>query len=170
MRFDWTPDQDAAYRTTLDAVRESFAGPPGDGHYSRKDWLRLGELGLLGLSVPREYGGGGLGALETAHLVEALGRGAVDTGIVFAAGAHLFACAMPLVGFGSERAKRRFLPGMASGELIAGNAITEDEAGSDVSHLATTATPVPGGFMLNGAKSFVSNGPVADVYVTYADD
>jgi alkylation response protein AidB-like acyl-CoA dehydrogenase len=168
MRFDWTPEQDSAYHATLKAVRESFAEPRPEGYFSRKDWLRLGELGLLGLSIPAEFGGGGLGALDTAHRVEALGRGTADTGLVFAASAHLFACAMPLAGFGSEPAKRRFLPGLASGELIAGNAMTEDEAGSDVSRLATTATTVPGGFVLNGVKSFVSNGPVADLYVTYA--
>ena len=169
MRFDWTPEQEAAYGATLEAVRESFAEPrPEAGFFTRKEWLRVGELGLLGLSIPAEYGGGGLGALDSARQIEAFGRGAVDTGLVFAASAHLFACAMPVVGFGSEPAKRRFLPGMASGELIAGNAMTEDQAGSDVSRLASTATPVTGGFVLNGAKSFVSNGPVADVYVTYA--
>lgn len=169
MRFDWTPEQEAAYHSTLEAVRESFAEPRAEeGFFTRKEWLRLGELGLLGLSIPTAYGGGGLGALDSARQVEAFGRGAVDTGLVFAASAHLFACAMPVVGFGSEPAKRRFLPGMASGELIAGNAMTEDEAGSDVSRLAVTATPADGGFVLNGTKSFVSNGPVADVFVTYA--
>lgn len=168
MRFDWMPEQEAAYHVTLNAVRERWAEPRREGFFSRKEWLQLGELGLLGLSIPKEYGGGGLGALETARQVEALGRGSVDTGIVFAASAHLFACAMPLAGFGSKEAKRRFLPGMTSGTLIAGNAITEDGAGSDVSRLATSATEVAGGFVLNGTKSFVSNGPAADVYVTYA--
>ncbi|HVQ97397.1 MAG TPA: acyl-CoA dehydrogenase family protein [Mycobacterium sp.] len=168
MWFDWTPEQEAEYHATLNSVREGWAEPRREGFFSRKEWLRLGELGLLGLSIPKEYGGGGLGALETAHQVEALGRGSADTGIVFAASAHLFACAMPLVSFGSEEAKWRFLPGMASGTLIAGNAITEYGAGSDVSRLATTAIEVAGGFVLNGTKSFVTNGPAADVYVTYA--
>ncbi|MET7934869.1 acyl-CoA dehydrogenase family protein [Streptomyces sp. NPDC005322] len=168
MHFDWSAEQQAAYEAMLAAVREEFPGPVRDGPFSRKDWLVLGGLGLLGLSVPAEYGGGGLGALDTAHRVEAFGRGCPDTGIVFAASAHLFACAMPLVGFAGAAAKKRFLPGMASGELVAGNAMTEEEAGSDVSRLATTATEVPGGFILNGTKSFVSNGPEADVFITYA--
>jgi len=170
LRFDWTPEQDASYRETLSAVRESFGGPPGeqDGFFTRKDWLRAGELGLLGLSIPDEFGGGGLGALDSAHRFEAFGRGATDTGLVFAAGAHLFACAMPLARFGSDAARRRFLPGLASGNLVAGNAVTEEEAGSDLTRLATSAAAVPGGYVLNGAKSFVSNGPAADVLVTYA--
>lgn len=168
MRFDWTPAQEADYDATLNSVQEEWAQPRREGFFSRKEWLRLGELGLLGLSIPKQYGGGGLGALDTAHQVEALGRGSADTGIVFAAGAHLFACAMPLVGFASEETKRRFLPGMAAGTLIAGNAITEYDAGSDVSRLANTATEVSDGYVLNGTKSFVTNGPSADVYVTYA--
>ncbi len=168
MRFDWTPEQEAAYDETLAAVRDRFPHPIHDRHFNRKEWQTLGDLGLLGLSIPAAYGGGGLGALDTARQVEALGRGCADTGIVFAASAHLFACAMPLVTFATAEARARFLPGLASGELIAGNAMTEDEAGSDVSRLATAATPTTGGFVLNGTKSFVTNGPVCDVLVTYA--
>ena len=107
MRFEWTPAQEADYDATLNLVREEWAQPRREGFFSRKEWLRLGELGLLGLSIPKEYGGGGLGALDTAHQIEALGRGSADTGIVFAASAHLFACAMPLVGFASEETKQR---------------------------------------------------------------
>ncbi|MCZ7416215.1 MULTISPECIES: acyl-CoA dehydrogenase family protein [unclassified Streptomyces] len=175
MEFDWTERQRARYQDTLTAVREAFADDADEtsaevtaGYYDRKDWLLLGQLGLLGLSVPEGYGGGGFGALDTALQVEALGRGCARTGLVFGASAHLFACAMPIVDFGSEELKRRVLPGMCRGELIAGNAMTEDEAGSDVSRLAVTARRVEGGWVLDGEKSFVSNGPAADVYVTYA--
>jgi alkylation response protein AidB-like acyl-CoA dehydrogenase len=168
VRFDWTREQEAVYNDTLAAVRDRFPDPIHDRYFDRKEWQALGDLGLLGLSIPAAYGGGGLGALDTARQVEAFGRGCADTGIVFASSAHLFACAMPLVTFATEEARRRFLPGMASGELIAGNAMTEEEAGSDVSRLAVTATATTGGFVLNGTKSFVTNGPISDVYVTYA--
>ncbi|MBC2908220.1 acyl-CoA dehydrogenase family protein [Streptomyces cupreus] len=169
MDFAWSEEQRQAYDRTLAAVREAF--PAGDGtaeYYDRGDWKQLGKLGLLGLSVPAEYGGGGLGALDTARQVEALGRGCDRTGLVFGASAHLFACAMPIVDFGSPALKSRILPGMCSGELIAGNAMTEDEAGSDVSRLATVAERTDGGWILNGEKSFVTNGPAADVFTTYA--
>ena len=170
MEFSWTSEQSARYDRTLSSVQETF-GPdvrPVEGFYSRKDWLALGELGLLGLCVPEEYGGSGLGALDTAHQVEAFGRGCPDTGLVFGASAHLFACTVPILDFATEKTKRRLLPGLCSGHLVAGNAMTEPEAGSDVSRLAVTAEEVPGGYVLNGEKSFVSNGPAADVYVTYA--
>lgn len=170
MEFGWTKEQRARYDETLAAVREAFPadGPPSTDYYTREDWKRLGGLGLLGLSIPREYGGGGHGALDTALLVEALGRGCAETGLVFGASAHLFACAMPVVDYGSEDLRKRVLPGIASGELIAGNAMTEADAGSDVSKLSVTATRADGGWVLNGEKSFVSNGPAADVYTAYA--
>ncbi|GAA1629730.1 acyl-CoA dehydrogenase family protein [Catellatospora bangladeshensis] len=169
MEFGWTPEQQRRHADTVTAVREAFAqAPRGEGFYTRKDWLRLGELGLLGCSLPTEYGGGGLGALDTARQIEALGYGCPDTGLVFASSAHQFACAAPIAEFASEQAKRELLPGLCDGTLIAGNAMTEADAGSDVSRLAVTATETDGGWVLHGEKTFVSNGPAADVYVTYA--
>lgn len=170
MEFDWTEEQRTRYDATLAAVREAFPSDeaPSVTPYDRADFRRLGELGLLGLSIPTRYGGGGHGALDTARLVEALGRGCAETGLVFGASAHLFACAMPIVDFGSEEIRKRVLPGICDGTLIAGNAMTEAEAGSDVSRLSVTAERVPGGWRLNGEKTFVSNGPAADVFVTYA--
>jgi alkylation response protein AidB-like acyl-CoA dehydrogenase len=170
--FDWTPRQRAAHSAVRHAIREAFGEPDDAGGkeslFTREQWRTLGDLGLLGLCLPTECGGGGLGALETAGLVEAFGRACNRTGLVFAASAHLFACAVPIADFGSDTLKGRLLPGLARGDLVAGNAMTETEAGSDVSHLATTAEPVDGGWLLNGEKSFVSNGPAADVFVTYA--
>ncbi|RKN43913.1 acyl-CoA dehydrogenase family protein [Streptomyces hoynatensis] len=169
MEFDWTAEQRARYEETLTAVREAFPPrEPGTEPYTRKDWRKLGDLGLLGPPVPARYGGRGLGALDSARLIEALGRGCAETGLVFGASAHLFACAMPIAEFGSEPLRRAVLPGLCSGELIAGNAMTEADAGSDVGSLAVTATRTHGGWVLNGEKSFVSNGPAADVYVAYA--
>ena len=75
---------------------------------------------------------------------------------------------MPIAEFGASSLQERLLPEMCAGDSVAANAMTEPEAGSDVSRLATTATPVDGGYLLNGTKSFVSNGPAADVIVTYA--
>jgi alkylation response protein AidB-like acyl-CoA dehydrogenase len=170
VEFGWTTEQRAKYDATLAAVREAFPFEEAKQteFYSREDWLKLGSLGLLGLSVPTRYGGGGLGALDTALQVEALGRGCTETGMVFGASAHLFACAMPIVDFATEELRKRLLPGICSGELIAGNAMTEAEAGSDVSKLSVTAERAAGGWLLNGEKSFISNGPVSDVYTTYA--
>ncbi|GAA3869810.1 acyl-CoA dehydrogenase family protein [Streptomyces sedi] len=170
MEFSWSAEQQERHTRTLDAVRRRFPETSGAPRvpYSRSDWRALGELGLLGACVPTEYGGAGLGALDTARLYEALGEGCSDTGLVFAASAHLFACAVPLSDFGSEELRKRYLPGLVDGSTIAGNAMTEADAGSDISRLSVTATRVRGGYVLNGQKTFVSNGPVADLLVTYA--
>lgn len=171
MDFDLTPEQQDAYLATLAAVRAELDGSDrlsrGD-HLTRDEWRRAGKLGLLGLCVPREYGGGGLGALDTAIRVAAFGEGCTDMGLVFAAGAHLFACLTPLAAYGGEALKARLLPRLCSGELIAGNAVTEAEAGSDVGAVAVRAVRDGDAYVLDGTKTFVSNATVADVFLTYA--
>jgi len=168
MEFGWTPEQRERYDAALATARQRFAPETGGPRLAPEDWRALGEHGLLGASVDPKYGGAGLGALDTALLFEAFGRGCPDTGLVFAAAAHLFACAMPIAEFGPVALRERLLPGMCAGASIAANAMTEPGAGSDVSKLSTMAMPVDGGYLLNGTKSFVSNGPAADVFVTYA--
>lgn len=151
------------------AVLEKLgAGRPVAEHLTRQEWQAAADLGLAGLCLPADDGGQGLGALDTALCLEAFGRSCEDTGLVFALCAHLLACAVPVRDFADERVRGRLVSGLASGGLIAANAMTEDEAGSDVGHLATTARPVDGGYVLHGEKSFVSNAPVADLIVTYA--
>lgn len=167
MEFGWTADQQKYYDEALAASLAAFPSRRTEGFCSREDFLTLGRIGVLGASLPLEYGGQGLGALDTSRVVEAVGKGCPDTGLVFGAAAHTFACAMPVAAFATEAVKRRLLPELAAGRLIAGNAMTEPEAGSDSSRLGLLARPVAGGMLLNGTKSFVTNGPMADVYVAY---
>ncbi|MBF9131528.1 acyl-CoA dehydrogenase family protein [Plantactinospora sp. S1510] len=167
MEFGWTTERRARYDSAVAAARR-LAPETGTPGLDPALWRELGRHGLLGASVDVKEGGGGLGALDTALLFEGFGRGCPDTGLVFAAAAHLFACAMPIAEFGSAALRSRLLPGLCAGDAVAANAMTEPGAGSDVSLLAVTATPGDGGYRLNGTKSFVSNGPAADVLVTYA--
>ena len=151
------------------AVVERFAEhrTSTDPGQVRLAWKDAAAAGLTGLCVAEEYGGAGLRALDTALALEAFGRSCADMGLVFGVAAHLLSCAVPVQEFGTPAAKE-LLPGMVSGDVVAGNAMTEDEAGSDVGRLSTTATRTDRGYVLTGEKSFVSNGPIADVYVTYA--
>lgn len=170
MDFGWSNEESARYTRLLTEAGEMCARSHGAGPLGaeRQHWLGLGKLGALGSSVPVRHGGRGLGALDTARLYEALGRGCAHTGLIFGAGAHLFACVMPIVEFGRAALREELLPRLCAGELVAGNAMTEQDAGSDVSALATTARRVTGGWVLNGEKTFVSNGPMADLFLTYA--
>ncbi|TDC72593.1 acyl-CoA dehydrogenase family protein [Streptomyces hainanensis] len=170
MDFDFTAAQQRRYDEILSATRDQLNDAPSEsnGHFTRQQWKTAASLGLTGLCLPSEHGGGGLGALDTALSLEAFGRGCRDTGLVFAVCAHLLACAVPVRDFASGGVRDRLVSGMASGEVIAANAMTEDDAGSDVGRLAVTARQVDGGYVLNGEKSFASNAPAADVIVTYA--
>jgi clorobiocin biosynthesis protein CloN3 len=122
---------------------------------------------MIGLCLPTEYGGGGLGALDTALCLEAFTEGGADTGLAFAVGAHLLACAVPVRDFGADPVRAELLEGMANGELIAANAMTEDEAGSDIGTLGTAIVRDGEDYVLTGVKCFVSNAPAADVFIVY---
>ena len=170
MDFAWLPAQQELYEHVLAYARDTWGDALAEATWTRADWARLGEFGLLGLCIPVEYGGMGLDALTTARCMEALGQGCRDMGLVFSAGAHLFAGCMPLVEHGSEALKRELLPALADGRRVAANAITEAEAGSDVFALRTTAELDGDHYVLNGAKSYVTNGPVADLFLVYTTE
>lgn len=125
-------------------------------------------MGLLGLSVPKSSGGGGLDAMTTARVMEAFGEGCEDMGLLFSAAAHLNACAMPIAEHASEELKQRLLPGLCDGSLIGANAISEASAGSDLAALKTRAVRVGDEYVISGEKSFVTNGALADVFTVYA--
>ncbi len=139
-----------------------------DQHFSRELWVKCGALRLQGLLIPEAYGGRGLTPLAATLAIEALGYGCTDGGLSFAICAHMLACSVPIMRHGTDAQKRQWLPGMASGELIAANAMSEPATGSDAFALASRAEVSSDGFRLSGRKTFVSNGPVADLFVTYA--
>ncbi|HWN66939.1 MAG TPA: acyl-CoA dehydrogenase family protein [Haliangium sp.] len=166
MNFEWDLETQQLYDSIL---KQTAQWPRGtDGFYTREQWQRCADLGLLGLPLPRAHGGSGLGALATARAIEAFGRGYADMGLVFGTSAHLLACAVPVAEFGTPEIKASVLPRLHGGDWIAGNAITEEQAGSDVHALEARATRDGDHYVLDGVKTFVSNGPIADVFVVYA--
>jgi acyl-CoA dehydrogenase len=126
---------------------------------------RMAELGLLGLKYPAEYGGRGGGYLEDAVLTEELGR-CGSGGLAAGIGAHIGIATPPIWRFGTEDQKRRFLAPAIGGERIAALGITEPGAGSDVAGIRTFARRVDGGYVVNGSKTFITNGVRADFVVT----
>jgi alkylation response protein AidB-like acyl-CoA dehydrogenase len=168
MDFAWSESDCDLYERATAFARTLSKGSADPAPFSLEDWRRCGDFGLLGLSVPADLGGGGLGALSTARVIEGFGRACTNGGLLFSASAHLFACAMPIVEYADAALKQALAPKLARGELIGANAITEAEAGSDVAAVKTTAKPDGDHYVLNGAKSYVTNGPVADVFLVYA--
>jgi alkylation response protein AidB-like acyl-CoA dehydrogenase len=135
--------------------------------FSRELWQKSGELRLPGLLVPEAYGGRGLDALGTAMALEGLGMGIEDQGLLMALGAHLLACQAPLVAFGTEAQKQRFLPALSDGSKIATSAMSEPD-GSGWSDISTMAVKDGDGYRISGEKTLLTNAPVADVVLVYA--
>ena len=172
MNFSWSKTQNKLYEEILSYSQKYLnrsVGKREQAHqFCQKSWELCGEAGLLALCVPEQYGGKGYDVLTTAYITEAFGEGCEDTGLVFAVGAHLFACLMPIVHYGTKAQKAKFLPKLAKGNWIAANAITEKNSGSDVFHMQATAKKQGKEYVLNGTKSYVTNGPIADVFIVYA--
>jgi len=167
MDFDLSNEQRKRLAEIEAAVSAELAGD-GDEPFSRARWQAAARAGLTGLCLPAEHGGGGLGALDTALALETFGHACPDTGLVFAVSAHLLAGAVPIRDFARDDVREELLPGLADGSLIAANAMTEDGAGSDVRGIRTAARRDGDDYVLDGEKSFVSNGPAADVFIVYA--
>ena len=138
------------------------------GRFDRALWDEAGAFGLAGLPVPAEWGGSGLDALETMQVVEALGAACEDGGLVFSLCAHMFASVVPVWRSNSRLHQGRYLADLASGKLICANGTSEPEAGSDVFAMKTTAVRTSAGYVLDGTKVFVTNAPVADLFLLYA--
>jgi acyl-CoA dehydrogenase family protein 9 len=128
----------------------------------------LGELGVLGMTAPREVGGGGLSQLAYTRIMQVIGGHCASTAVFV--NAHHSIGIRSLLLFGSEEQKRRWLPGLVTGEQLAAFALTEPEAGSDASNVQTTAYPTPDGkeFILNGEKCYITNGGIAQVLTIIA--
>jgi alkylation response protein AidB-like acyl-CoA dehydrogenase len=134
----------------------------------RNRWKYLANTGIIGTCVNRAFGGSDLGALEMLIALEALAKGNPDNGLSFALAAHTLACVIPIHQYGTEKQKQKYLPLLISGDLIAANAMTESESGSDVFNMQTKATKKGNNYLLNGTKTFVSNNEVSDLVLTYA--
>ncbi|MEV1329834.1 acyl-CoA dehydrogenase family protein [Micromonospora costi] len=132
------------------------------GHPDREHYRRAGELGLLGLSVPEEYGGGGGDFThETVLLQEQAYAGETSLGLAV----HSGIVTGYLVAYGSEEQKRRWLPGLCSGELVGAIAMTEPDGGSDLQAMRTRAVRDGDDYVVTGAKTFISNGGLADLVI-----
>ena len=172
MDFGWTEDHLALRRGAAEFGARRLAEGAGardrEGTFCRERWAACAEFGLTGLLVPEEWGGAGHDLLSAVAILEGVGYGARDNGLVFSATAQAASCAGPLVEYGTEEQKREWLPRLVDGSAIGATAITEPDSGSSALALATAAVESGGDFVLDGSKTFVTNAPVADVFVVYA--
>ena len=138
--------------------------------FSREDWQKCADFGVLGIAVSATYGGRQkkLDLLSATLAMEGLGYSCRDNGLPFAMSAQMWTVQLPIEQFGTDEQKQRFLPDMVSGKKMACHALTEPNAGSDVFSMQTSATKVEGGYILNGEKCLITLAPVADLALVFA--
>jgi len=134
--------------------------------FPRELWPQLGELGLLGITVEEQYGGTGLGYLAHVLAMEEISRASAAVGLSY--GAHSNLCVNQMRRWGTPAQKEKYLPGLISGEHVGALAMSEPGAGSDVIGMRTRAEKRGDGYVLNGSKMWITNGPSADVAIIYA--
>src|SRR5688500_4017112 len=171
MDFAWTREQLEFRASVVEFARKlngNIQERDAEGIFPREEWNPCARFGIQGLAVPEEYGGMGCDVMTTVLALEGLGYGCEDNGLIFALNAHMWSAAAPLVRFGTEEQRRRYLPGLCNGELIGVQGMTEPESGSDAFSARTRAVREGDVYVLNGTKTFISNAPVADVFVVFA--
>lgn len=172
MDFAWTEEQralrDGIIRFARQELNHGIAERDQLGEFSWDAWKKCAAFGIQGLPVPAVYGGGASDALTTVCALEALGYGCADNGLIFSINAHMWASEIPILTFGTEEQKRRYLPGLCAGQLIGGHAMTEPGSGSDAYALETRAERRDDRWVLTGRKTFITNAPVADLVIVFA--
>jgi glutaryl-CoA dehydrogenase len=142
----------------IDAYREEIDAP--------ELFPLMGQAGLLGATIPETYGGAGASYVAYGLIAREIER--VDSGYRSMASVQSSLVMYPIYAYGSEEQRRKFLPGLSAGTLIGCFGLTEPDAGSDPAGMRTTAKKVDGGYVINGAKTWISNAPFADVFVVWA--
>lgn len=172
MDYAWNKEQsDFRQRVTDFACKELNDGlleRDRAEEFNRDGWKKCADLGIHGLPIPEEFGGLGTDPLSTVGILESLGYGCRDNGLLFSINAHMWTTELPVLTFGTDEQKKKFLPRLCSGEWIGGNAMSEPGSGSDAYALSTRADLRGDKYILNGSKIFVTNGSIADVVLVFA--
>jgi alkylation response protein AidB-like acyl-CoA dehydrogenase len=168
--FELAPEQREIQGLARDFARQEIEPHASawdrEHHFPRDVFAKLAELGLMGVCVPAEYGGAGADFLSYILVLEELSRADAGGGVTVAV--HTSAVTMPLVAFGTDEQRRRFVPPLASGDQLGAFALTEPGAGSDAGAIRTRAEPDGDGWRIDGAKQWITNGRYAGTFLLFA--
>jgi alkylation response protein AidB-like acyl-CoA dehydrogenase len=174
MDFSWTQEeQDFRTRVVRFAqaqLNDDLIERDRESRFSREAWNKCAAFGIQGLPIPEEYGGSGADVVTTMIAMEALGYACRDAGLLFSMHAQMWSLELPLLLFGSEEQKARYLPRLCSGEIIGVHGMTEPDSGSDAFALKTRAVRHGDRVTLDGTKIFITNAPIADVVLVFANE
>lgn len=172
MDFSWSEEQLRLRNSVVKFAKNELNGDlierDKNGHFSRELWEKCAEFGIQGIPFPEEYGGINADIVTTLLIMEGLGYGCKDSGLIFGINAQMWSVQMPILRFGTEAQKNKYLPMLCSGKWIGAHGMTEPDSGSDAFSLRTSAKLDGGYYILNGTKTFVTNAPDADVFVVFA--
>ena len=171
MDFDLTSEQQELQTAAIEFARRELNSSMIERDlqqvFSRDGWQKCASFGVQGLPIPKEYGGKGADPVTIIAVMEGLGYGGSDQGLLFAINAHMWTTSIPLLIYGTDEQKKKYLPGLCDGSLIGANGTTEPDAGSDAFSMQTRVVKDGSGYVLNGRKVFVTNAPLADLFVVY---
>lgn len=139
------------------------------GQFSREAWKKCADFGIHGYPFPAEYGGSDGDIVTTTAMMEALGYGCKDSGLLFSINAQMWSVMMPIWRFGSDQQKQQYLPGLCNGDIIGAHGMSEPDSGSDAFSLRSTAEKRGDTYVLNGTKTWCSNAPVGDMFIIFAN-
>jgi alkylation response protein AidB-like acyl-CoA dehydrogenase len=171
MDFALNPEQQQLQNAAIEFARRELSANmiERDEHrtFYHEGWMKCAEFGVQRLPIPEEYGGSDADPITTIAVMEGLGYGGRDQGLLFSINAHLWTNSIPILKYGTAEQKAKWLPGLCDGTLIGANGASEPGAGSDIFSLRTRVAKDGDSYVLNGTKIFVSNAPVADLFSVY---
>lgn len=172
MDFSWSEQQNADYEASAEFAVQNLDADlktrDREGSFLPELWQKCCDFGVLGWCMPEVYGGSGLDVVSTIHRLEGIGYGCRDNALTLGLNGQIWSVQEPLLQFGTEEQKQRYLPRLCRGELLAAHGMTEPESGSDAFSLTTRAEKVSGGYILNGKKCFIGLAPVAGISLVFA--
>jgi alkylation response protein AidB-like acyl-CoA dehydrogenase len=168
MDFSVTKEQKEYRQRIIDFARENLNDCRFSEEFSMDMWKKVSDFSILGLTIDKEYGGLGESYSTAAIAFESLGYACKNNGFIFVINNHIWVCQNLINIYGSKELKEKYLPDMVKGKRIGAIAITEAEAGSDAFSMVLNAVEDEDDYILNGTKLFISNGPIADVFIVFA--
>lgn len=171
MDFDLTPDQQSLQKSAIDFARNELNHDmierDAQRTFAHEGWKKCAAFGVQGLPVPEEYGGSGSDPITTIAVMEGLGYGCHDQGLLFSINAHMWTNSIPILEYGTAEQKQKYLPGLCDGSLIGANGASEPNAGSDIFSMRTRVSKEGNDYILNGTKIYVTNATVAHLFAVY---
>lgn len=172
MNFEFSEDQlefkKSAIRFARETLNDEVIERDRNATFPREFWKKCADFGIQGSAFPERYGGLNADIYSTMLLMEGLGYGCKDSGLLFALNGQMWTVQMPILRFGSDTQKERYLPRLCCGEIIGANGVTEPDSGSDAFSLTTSARLDGDYYILNGTKTFCTMAPEADMFMIFA--